>query len=494
MRQSGILMHISSLPGPGGIGSLGQEAFDFADFLHASGMKLWQVLPMGPTGYGESPYQSSSVFAGNPMLISCARLKEEGLLEYEPEEEFSPAQLDKIDFPAVRENKEKLLRRCFDKSECKLEKELAAFVQENAWVKDFALFTAIKNHFGGAMWTKWPDHDIVVRRKECVVFYRNQLAIEVRYHIFCQYLFQRQWSALKKYCNGLGIQLFGDMPIYVAEDSADTWTHPEVFQLDKNRLPKRVAGVPPDYFSADGQLWGNPLYRWTYLRLRGYDWWVERMRHMAKMYDVIRIDHFIGFANYYSIPYGAPNARGGKWVVGPGKSLFRTFNKKLPGINIIAEDLGCLSDRVFKLLDYVKYPGMKVLTFAFGGDDGNPHLPANYATNCVAYTGTHDNDTVLGWVSTQDENTLNHAKRVLGFDKPEDAPEAFIRAVMDSMADTAMFPMQDILHLPGSARMNLPGTIGGNWLWRMLPGAATQEIAQHLRELNNTYHRRKNQA
>lgn len=489
MRQSGILLHISSLPGPGGIGSMGKEAFAFADFLRASGMRLWQVLPMGPTGYGESPYQSSSVFAGNPMLISCARLREEGLLTYEDSEEFSPETLDQVDFPAVRENKEKLLRRCFAQSEKKLAKELTDFIRENPWAENFALFTAVKKHFSDQMWTRWPDEGIRLRQKDAVARYRRELDVEVRYHLFCQYLFRRQWFALKKYCNGLGIRLFGDMPIYVAEDSADTWTHPEVFQLDKNRVPKRVAGVPPDYFSADGQLWGNPLYRWTSLRLHGYGWWVERMRAMAAMYDLIRIDHFIGFANYYSIPHGAPNARGGKWVVGPGKSLFRTFNRKLPGLPIIAEDLGCLSPRVQRLLDYVGYPGMKVLTFAFGGGDDNVHLPQNYQTNCVAYTGTHDNDTVLGWLAAQDENTVAHARRVLGFDRPEDAPEAFIRGVMESRADTAVIPMQDALHLDGSARMNLPGTIGGNWLWRMLPGSDSAELARHLRELNDATHR-----
>lgn len=468
---------------------MGKEAFAFADFLRASGMRLWQVLPMGPTGYGESPYQSSSVFAGNPMLISCARLREEGLLTYEDSEEFSPETLDQVDFPAVRENKEKLLRRCFAQSEKKLAKELTDFIRENPWAEDFALFTAVKKHFSDQMWTRWPDEGIRLRQKDAVARYRRELDVEVRYHLFCQYLFRRQWFALKKYCNGLGIRLFGDMPIYVAEDSADTWTHPEVFQLDKNRVPKRVAGVPPDYFSADGQLWGNPLYRWTSLRLHGYGWWVERMRAMAAMYDLIRIDHFIGFANYYSIPHGAPNARGGKWVVGPGKSLFRTFNRKLPGLPIIAEDLGCLSPRVQRLLDYVGYPGMKVLTFAFGGGDDNVHLPQNYQTNCVAYTGTHDNDTVLGWLAAQDENTVAHARRVLGFDRPEDAPEAFIRGVMESRADTAVIPMQDALHLDGSARMNLPGTIGGNWLWRMLPGSDSAELARHLRELNDATHR-----
>lgn len=487
MRQSGILMHISSLPGPGGIGSLGKEAYAFADFLKESGMTIWQVLPMGPTGYGESPYQSSSVFAGNPMLISCERLREEGLLT--GGEDFTPAADDTVDFPAVRANKEALLRRCFRQSEGKLKKEVEAFARENAWAEDFALFTAVKKHFGDAMWTKWPEEAIRLRKPDAVKKYRRELDEEVRYHLFCQYLFRRQWFALKEYCNGLGIRLFGDMPIYVAEDSADTWTHPEVFQLDKNRVPKRVAGVPPDFFSADGQLWGNPLYRWTYLRFHGYHWWVERMRGMAQMYDIIRIDHFIGFANYYSVEHGAPNARNGKWIIGPGRSLFRTFRRKLPGLNIVAEDLGCVNDRVRALLKFVGYPGMRVLSFGFGGGDDNPHLCENYVENSVVYTGTHDNDTVRGWIDSADENALNHAKRTLGFDKPEDGPGAFVRAVLASQADTAVIPMQDVLGLDGGTRMNRPGTIGGNWLWRMKPGAASPAVAAHLRQLNNTYHR-----
>lgn len=484
MRQSGILLHISSLPGPGGVGSMGKEAYAFADFLRASGMHIWQVLPMGPTGYGESPYQSSSVFAGNPLLISCEKLREEGLLDFDDAEAFTPETLDAVDFPRVRESKEALLQRAFRQSEKKLLEEIKAFIRENAWVEDFALFTAIKRHFGGVMWSKWPDEDIRLRRVEAVRRYRQELDEEVRYHIFCQYIFARQWQALKRYCNELSIQLFGDMPIYVAEDSADTWTHPEVFQLDKNRVPKRVAGVPPDCFSADGQLWGNPLYRWWYLRFHGYSWWVERMAHMAKMYDIIRIDHFIGFANYYSIPHGAPNARVGKWIVGPGKSLFRTLRRKQPGLRIIAEDLGCVNERVQKLLDYVKYPGMKVLSFGFGGDESNPHLPEHYTENCVAYTGTHDNDTVRGWIDKADEKTLSQAKAYLHFDQPEDGPDAFIRSVMNSRADMAVIPMQDVLGLGGEARMNLPGSIGGNWLWRMLPGSATDKVAERLMKLN----------
>lgn len=490
MRRSGILMHISSLPGPGGIGSLGKEAYAFADFLKASGMAVWQVLPLGPTGYGESPYQSSSVFAGNPMLISCAALREAGLVAYDDGEEFTPDDPERVDYPAVRESKEKLLRRCFAQSEGKLQKELAAFRRENPWVEDFALFTALKARYGGVMWTKWPDREVRRRQPAALERCRRELDGEIRYHLFCQYLFFRQWFALKRYCNGLGIRLFGDMPIYVAEDSADTWTHPEAFQLDGEGVPKRVAGVPPDFFSADGQLWGNPLYRWFSLRLHGYGWWVDRMAAMAKMYDIVRIDHFIGFANYYSVPQGAPNARTGKWIIGPGKSLFRTLEKKIPGLNIVAEDLGCVNDRVRRLLTAVGYPGMRVLSFGFGGGEDNPHLPANYVTNSVVYTGTHDNDTVRGWIDTADDTALAQARQLLGFDKPEDGPAAFVRAVLASRADTAMIPMQDVLGLGGWARMNRPGTIGNNWLWRMAPGAATPELAQRLRRENEATNRR----
>lgn len=490
MRRSGILMHISSLPGPGGIGSLGKEAYAFADFLKASGMAVWQVLPLGPTGYGESPYQSSSVFAGNPMLISCAALREAGLVAYDDGEEFTPDDPERVDYPAVRESKEKLLRRCFAQSEGKLQKELAAFRRENPWVEDFALFTALKARYGGVMWTKWPDREVRRRQPAALERCRRELDGEIRYHLFCQYLFFRQWFALKRYCNGLGIRLFGDMPIYVAEDSADTWTRPEVFQLDGEGVPKRVAGVPPDFFSADGQLWGNPLYRWFSLRLHGYGWWVERMAAMAKMYDIVRIDHFIGFANYYSVPQGAPNARTGKWIIGPGKSLFRTLERKIPGLNIVAEDLGCVNDRVRRLLTAVGYPGMRVLSFGFGGGADNPHLPANYVTNSVVYTGTHDNDTVRGWIGTADDAALAQARQLLGFDKPEDGPAAFVRAVLASRADTAMIPMQDVLGLGGWARMNRPGTIGNNWLWRMAPGAATPELAQRLRRENEATNRR----
>ena len=490
MRSSGVLMHISSLPSPGGIGTLGQEAYDFADFLQASGFRIWQVLPVGPTGYGESPYQSSSVFAGNPLLISCRSLREKGLLSYRDEEEFTPNDPEKVDYDRVRENKMMLLRRCFAESGEKLAGELDRFRSENPWVSDFALFSALKEHFGGIMFSAWPDKAIIRRKPEAVARYSELLKEEISFCVFCQYLFRTQWFSLKKYCGQHGILLFGDMPIYVAEDSADTWTHPEIFQLDRNRIPKRVAGVPPDYFSSVGQLWGNPLYRWRLLRRRGYDWWVSRMKNMADMFDLIRIDHFIGFANYYSVRHGMPDARKGKWVIGPGKDLFRTLKEKLPGIRIVAEDLGCVNDRVRDLLDWCGYPGMKVLTFGFDGDETNPHFPANYLPNTVAYTGTHDNDTVLGWAAGASEKALALAEKTLGFRRPEDAPDAFIRQLLLGPCDTVVIPMQDILHLGSAARMNYPGTIGGNWLWRMKPDALSLDLSVKYSLLNAQADRR----
>lgn len=490
MRESGILMHISSLPSPGGIGDLGQEAYHFADFLQASGMRIWQVLPIGPTGYGESPYQSSSVFAGNPLFISCEKLREEGFLSFVDSEQYQPTDLSNVDFDSVRKSKMALLRKCYLQSAAAHQREIELFRAEEPWVDDFALFTALKDHFGQVMWTKWPDRDIRFRKPESVLAYRESLKDEIAFHVFCQFLFRRQWKALKKYCNDHSILLFGDMPIYVAEDSADTWTHPEVFQLDKERIPKKVAGVPPDYFSEKGQLWGNPLYRWHYLRRHGYSWWVDRMKGMASLYDLIRIDHFIGFANYYSVRYGMPDARIGKWIKGPGSSLFQKLNIEVSGLSIIAEDLGCVNKRVSKLLSWCGYPGMKVLTFGFDSDSTNTHFIGNYTRNCVAYTGTHDNDTTLGWAKKATPEALAFAGKTLDFSTAEEAPEAFIRALFKCPADRVVIPMQDILGLDSDARMNYPGTIGGNWSWRMTDGSTTASLAMKLYRLNKETDRR----
>ncbi|MBQ8953642.1 MAG: 4-alpha-glucanotransferase [Clostridia bacterium] len=490
MRQSGILMHISSLPGPDGVGSLGKEAFEFADFLRSAGMTIWQVLPMGPTGYGESPYQSTSVYAGNPLLISLDRLVEEGFLTIRPGERYEPTDLSQVNYAEARAHKMKLLRAGFFLSEKPLREEIRRFEAENEWVRGFALFTALKQHFGGRKWNEWPDRAASRRDEKALHRYRIELDEEIRFHIWCQYIFDRQWQALKKYCNGLGISLFGDMPIYVAEDSADAWLHPEVFQLNRDGQPKRVAGVPPDYFSEDGQLWGNPLYRWTWLKFHGYHWWVGRMAHMAKMYDIVRVDHFIGFANYYSIPYGAPNARGGKWIIGPGKALFKKLKKELPGLDVVAEDLGEVNDRVRRLIAWTGYPGMRVLQFAFGGDDTNIHLPTVISENTAYYTGTHDNLTVRAWAESASKEELARAEKIVGFETIDEAPWAMVRMVMNSKARIAVAPMQDILGLGGEATMNHPGTVGGNWLWRMAPGAATPELAGKLNALNKEAKRR----
>ena len=484
MRQSGIIMHITSLPGPDGIGSLGKEAYEFADFLHAAGMSIWQVLPMGPTGYGESPYQSPSTFAGNPMVISLDKLAEAGYLDLEGEERYVPENPERVDYPAAQEYKMRLLRKAFAQSERKLKKAIAQFREENEWVYDFALFTAIKAHFNLTMWTQWPDEGARMRDPDTLKKYEKKLDKEIRFNLWCQYIFAQQWFALKKYVNSLGIKFFGDIPIYVAEDSADTWTKPEVFQLDKDRVPRRVAGVPPDYFSEDGQLWGNPLYRWSYLKQKGYDWWVKRLGHLSRMYDIIRVDHFIGFANYYSIAHGAATAKGGHWVIGPGKDLFITLKKKLPGLDIVAEDLGVVNDRVRELIAFTGYPGMKVLSFAFGADDSNAHLPANISQNTAYYTGTHDNVTALARVKNATPEELKCAKELANFKTIPEAPWAFIRTVFESRARIAGAPMQDVLGLDDWATMNRPGTTGGNWLWRMLPGAATPELAKKLRALN----------
>ncbi|MBE5769184.1 MAG: 4-alpha-glucanotransferase [Clostridiales bacterium] len=483
MRKSGILLHISSLPGKGGIGTLGKEARVFADFLQQSGMSIWQVLPMGPTGYGESPYQSSSIFAGNPMLISLETMRDEGLVQFDDSELYVPQDECRVDYDAVRANKEMLLHRAFETSEEALREEIDAYVAKTFWVHDFALFTAIKQHFGNQMWQKWPD-DIRLRKKAAIARYEKELDKEIRYHAFCQYIFHCQWVSFKAYCNERGISLFGDMPIYVAEDSADTWTQPEVFQMDKNRMLTKVAGVPPDYFSADGQLWGNPLYRWKYLENRDFYWWVTRMDVMSQMYDMIRVDHFIGFANYYSIPQGAPNARCGKWILGPGKKLFTCLKEKLPHLNVVAEDLGEVNDRVRDLLKFVGYPGMKVALFGFDTDETNIHYVHNFPENCIAYTGTHDNNTVRGWYEKASPDVQHFARITFHFHNEEDVSAAFIRGVMNSNANTAILPMQDILALNDDCRMNTPGTTGSSWTWRMAPNTYSQGLVDYLRGLN----------
>lgn len=480
MRQAGVLMHISSLPGPEGIGTLGKDARRFLRFLKDAGMALWQVLPISPTGYGESPYQCFSSFAGNPLFIDLEILEEEGL--YQPAEKSEVPPAEKVDYAATMKAKEEALRLCFQQSQEKLKDEVEAFLAEQGhWLKDYALFYALKKHFGGGSWMDWPDEQIRMRQPEAMAKYRELLKEDIAYQAFVQYLFFKQWRALKKDANALGIRLFGDMPIYVAMDSADCWANPEIFLLDHERRPLWVAGVPPDYFTMDGQLWGNPLYDWKRLRKDRYRWWIQRLRAMGEIYDLIRVDHFIGFANYYAVRYGASTARYGGWRVGPGRHFFKRVRKELPDLHIIAEDLGAINDRVRKLLNFCGYPGMKVLSFAFSGGDDNIHLPEHCLKHSVYYTGTHDNDTVLGWWEKAGEAERARAREVLQLKDDSKICQAMVEEVLKSRADTAILPMQDLLCLPGSARMNLPGTLGGNWLWRMLPDALNDQLSQRLK-------------
>lgn len=490
MRHSGILLHISSLPGPEGIGTLGKGAYQFVDFLKTSGMRVWQVLPISPTGYGESPYQCFSTYAGNPLLIDLASLAEEGLLPSQTA--LSPQA--RVDYPTVMADKQTRLREVFAKADQRLHDEAAAFARQQAhWLEDYALFMALKAHFGGGAWMDWPIEGVRRRNRDVLAEYARLLDEEVRYHSFVQYLFFKQWHALKAYANQQGIRIFGDMPIYVAMDSSDCWANASAFQLDSDLRPKAVAGVPPDYFSRDGQLWGNPLYDWKAQKKDGYRWWIRRLKAMGETYDLIRVDHFIGFANYYAVPYGASTARYGTWRRGPGRHFFKTLRQELPELNIIAEDLGAVNHRVRLLLKYCGYPGMKVLCFAFTGDESNPHRLEHWKGHSVAYTGTHDNDTLLGWWDKAPEEEKQSTRRLLGMKKNDDISDTMIDALFSSKAMLSILPMQDILRLDGSARMNLPGTLGGNWAWRMLPQALTPALATSLHDLN-LRHERDNKA
>ncbi|MDO4548080.1 MAG: 4-alpha-glucanotransferase [Clostridia bacterium] len=481
-RRSGILMHITSLPSDEGIGTLGRGAYEFGDFLKKTGTCIWQTLPIGPTGYGESPYQSTSTFAGNPMLIDLNALFEEGILDKRPPQNTPCAH---VDYQAVREEKVPLLKRAFELSYEKLKPEISAFRQKNDWVEDYALFEAVREKFDFVKWSDWPDDGIKKREKKSLEKYSEELKEAVEFNVFNQFLFDRQWEKLKFYLNVNGIKLFGDMPIYVAEDSADTWVNPGLFRLDRDMRPVKVAGVPPDYFSADGQRWGNPCYDWRAHKKQGYSWWVKRMKGAAQRFDIVRIDHFIGFANYYSIPAECPTAREGKWKKGPGKDLFKAIKKGVPQLEIVAENLGVVNNRVKNLLKWTGYPGMNVLQFAFGADVTNGALPGNIKKQCFYYTGTHDNATTFEWWQSASKEEKSLAKKALGLKPGDDVVDRMILAVLFSRASTAIAPMQDFLGLGAEARMNTPGTVGGtNWRWRMSKDALTPELAARIKKLN----------
>ncbi|MBN1051277.1 4-alpha-glucanotransferase [Clostridium botulinum] len=490
-RSSGIIMHIASLPGEFGIGTFGKEAYEFADFLKESHQKYWQILPIGPTSYGDSPYQSFSAFAGNPYFIDFNLLKKDGLLK---SKDYSNLNFGKdkedIDYGLIFVEKMKVLRKAYERFKLNLPTDLKEFEEENQWLDDYSLYMALKSKFELKSWQKW-DIDIKLRKKEVLNKYREELKDEINLWKFIQYKFFEQWTNLKKYVNDLDIEIIGDIPIYVAEDSADIWANPKAFLLDEETLvPLKVSGCPPDNFAVTGQLWGNPIYNWDYIDKTNYKWWIDRMKQSSKLYDVIRIDHFRGFESYWSIPYGDPTAENGEWVKGPGMKLFNAIKKELGDIKIIAEDLGFLTDEVVKFREESGFSGMRVLQFAFVGDAANRDLPHNYEENCIAYTGTHDNNTFRGWLEkTGTEEEIEASIKYLGLNKEEGYNWGFIRGVWSSKAYLSIALIQDFLNLGNESRINVPSTLGQNWRWRAKEDVFTDELAEKIYEITKMYGR-----
>lgn len=502
-RSSGILLHPTSLPGAHGIGDFGAEAYRFIDFLQSAGQKLWQVLPLNPTGYGDSPFQCFSASAGNPLLISLELLAESGLLDRNELRNPPTFPLESAEYEAASRFKTPFLRAAAQNFSSHASPEdkrrFETFAGENAaWLDDFSLFMALKEAHGMSAWTEWPA-DIAARDRQALRRWSDQLAHEIVAHKFLQYEFFRQWQALRDYGRGRNVRIIGDVPIYVAQDSADVWANHEFFLLDDRGRPEMVSGVPPDYFSATGQLWGNPIYNWPRLKETGYAWWVERMRSALRLYDFVRIDHFRGFEAYWEVPADETTAMHGRWVKGPGRELFAVLSEKLGDLPVIAENLGVITPEVEAIRHEFGLPGMAILQFAFGKDPQAPSFkPHNYVRELVAYTGTHDNDTVVGWwtsgggdsTRTPEDIAREHAyaRAYLGF-KDEPINWVMIRGIMASVANTAITQMQDVLGLGSEARMNLPGKARGYWKWRMKPGAASAEVAGRLKELARLFDR-----
>ena len=489
-RSSGILLPVSSLPSPYGIGTFGKAAYEFADFLKASGQKYWQVLPLGPTSYGDSPYQSFSTFAGNPYFIDLEELVKEGLItKKDIEKENWGTNPRYVDYGQIYISRFRVLEKAKANGFAKAKKEVAKFQEENPWVENYALFMALKKHFGQKSWQEWPEEDIRMHQEAVVNKYKKELKEDIDFFIFIQYLFFKQWTKLRKYINDLGIEVIGDLPIYVALDSCDVWSEPEFFSLDEENYPVEVAGVPPDYFSADGQLWGNPCYNWKALKKDKYRWWIRRIEGAAKLYDVLRIDHFRGFDEYWSVPAGDKTAKNGKWKKGPGMDLVGLLNKKFKNIEFIAEDLGEPSPTVVQLLEDSGWPGMKVLEFAFDSGEANNYQPHTYNKNCICYTGTHDNATVMEWYKSAKKKDRDYAKKYLGISRSEGFNWGMISGGMSSVAVLFVAQMQDFLGLGKYNRINVPGTKSGNWQWRLLPDELTKELSEKIKDMSILYGR-----
>lgn len=492
MRASGVLLPISSIPSEYGIGCFSKEAYEFVDQLVEAGQRYWQILPLGPTGYGDSPYQSFSTFAGNPYFIDLEALIKEGLLtESECRECDWGENRSYVDYEKLYQSRFKLLRKAYERFDWAQDPELTEFEKENIdWLDNYCTYMAIKNHQGGAGWNEWP-HELKNREPKALKEAQKALEDEIQFYRVQQYWFEKQWHKLKTYANKKGIKIIGDVPIYVAFDSADTWSNPSLFQFDDENKPKTVAGCPPDAFSATGQLWGNPLYDWKYHKSTGYTWWTQRMVHCMERYDVARIDHFRGFDEYYAIPYGDETARNGKWEKGPGLELFRILKARIENLEVIAEDLGFLTDSVLEMLEGTGFPGMKVLQFAFDDSENSAYLPHKYEKNCVVYTGTHDNETTKGWLERLQGHERSFVREYINcYDKPvNDCVWGLIRTALASVADLAIIPIQDYLCLGNEARMNAPSTLGDNWKWRLEKNQISDTTLYHMSELARIYGR-----
>jgi len=490
-RESGILMPVFSLPSRYGIGCFSKEAYAFIDMLKEAGQKKWQILPLGPTGCGDSPYQSFSAFAGNPYFINLEELKEEGLLtDEELSQSFFGSDPEYVDYGALYENRFPILRKAFSRFHPGNNADYRTFLEQNDfWLDDYCLYMALKDAHGGKPWQEW-EKELAFRNPAAVARAKQEFSEEMDFYRFQQFFFQKHWFWVHSYAESRGVQIIGDIPIYMAFDSADTWSHPELFKLSAG-LPEAVAGCPPDYFSPTGQLWGNPLYDWDSHRASGYSWWVRRIRHTMGLCDMLRIDHFRGFDEYYSIPYGDPTAENGKWLKGPGIELFQTIESSLGRLDIIAEDLGTITDSARTFINETGYPGMKVLEFAFDAGEASDHLPYRYDRNCIVYTGTHDNDTIRGWFGTLDSHDRAFALRYLNAETlPADQiPFSFIKLAMASVARLCIIPVQDYLGLGSEARINAPATSGGNWKWRLREGEITKSLIADIRDVTKLYGR-----
>lgn len=490
MRKSCIIFHISSLPSEYGIGKMGRHAFEFVDFLKKSGVKCWQILPLSPTSYGDSPYQSFSVNAGNPYFIDFEILEGDGLLERSEYADITwESSPDKVDYSLIYDHCFDVLRIAYSRFKAARSPAYKRFCEENKdWLEEYALFMALKFQHDGKAWYEW-ETDISMHRPKAVAACKKELKKDIGFYKFIQFEFSRQWKELKGYANEKGIEIVGDIPIYCALDSVEAWVDHKLFWFDRKRRPVCVAGCPPDEFSPAGQLWGNPLYDWDYHKKTGYKWWINRIAAAAELYDIVRIDHFRGFESYYTIPYGSEDATVGEWKKGPNYELFQMAEQQLGKLNIIAEDLGFITPEVREMLDKCGYPGMKVLQFGFS-DGENEHLPHNFTTsNCFAYTGTHDNETLNGWVEAMDKKSLRFAKKYLNVKKKSEIPMAVVRAAWGSVAEVAAAQMQDFLNSPKDARMNTPSTLGTNWQFRARAEQFTPSLAKKIKKLNKMYNR-----